>query len=203
MSGTEGTTKERIIDAAIDLFSAKGYSETSMKDIGALAGIKPASIYNHFKSKEEILDVILNEYIDNNTQNTIRVEDMDETIQSNDPKTVLNQLFFAFGRDKADRYTKILKIIVHEQFREAKATAFIRDYLLRDSQAYIKTVLDQLVAAGKVQPFETGIYAKIFVSLSLSSSVEMMFYGLDVYQQMDRVTRYETIQFLIGQIISG
>lgn len=203
MSGIEVTTKERIIDAAIDSFSAKGYSETSMKDIACLVGIKPASIYNHFKSKEEILDVILSEYIENNTQNTIQMEDLDTVIESSEARTVLNRLFFAFSPDKADRHTKILKIIVHEQFREKKATEFIRDYLLRDSQAYIKTVLDKLVAAGKIPPVETGYYAKIFVSLSLSSSVEMMFYGLDVYQQMERVTRYETIQFLIEQIMKG
>lgn len=197
------TTKERIIDAAINSFSAKGYSETSMKDIAGLVGIKPASIYNHFKAKEEILDTILNEYISNSNQNVLQLEEIDELIGIEDAKTILNRLFFSFTPDKADRYTKILKIITHEQFREPKATVFIRDHLLKDCQKYIQEVIDRLVAAGEIPPVQSGIYAKILVSLTLSSSVEMMFYGLETYQQMDRVTRGETISFLIEQIVSG
>ncbi len=51
-------TKERIIFESLNLFSQKGYEGVSMRDIAAAVGIKGASIYNHFKGKEEILQAI-------------------------------------------------------------------------------------------------------------------------------------------------
>lgn len=47
--------KEQIKDAAARLFRKKGYRATSMQDIADAMGIKAASLYNHIKSKQEIL----------------------------------------------------------------------------------------------------------------------------------------------------
>lgn len=53
------TTKERIVDEALTLFSTKGYKGTSVKNIADAVGIKDASLYKHFGSKQEILDTIV------------------------------------------------------------------------------------------------------------------------------------------------
>lgn len=60
------TTKERITEAALILFSEKSYKGTSVKNIADAVGIKDASLYNHFKGKQEIFDSIValvNEHI--------------------------------------------------------------------------------------------------------------------------------------------
>lgn len=51
-------TKRKIFEAAAGLFARDGYHAVSMKQIAAEVGIKAASIYNHFVSKEEILHTI-------------------------------------------------------------------------------------------------------------------------------------------------
>ncbi|MFT4973632.1 MAG: AcrR family transcriptional regulator, partial [Saprospiraceae bacterium] len=51
--------KEEIKSAAARLFRKKGYSATSMRDIATAVGIKAASIYNHFKGKQELLQMLL------------------------------------------------------------------------------------------------------------------------------------------------
>jgi AcrR family transcriptional regulator len=48
-------TAVRIRDVATELFYEKGYHGTSMREIAAHVGIKPASLYNHFASKQDIL----------------------------------------------------------------------------------------------------------------------------------------------------
>lgn len=48
-------TTTRIIDVATELFYQKGYHGTTMREIAARVGIKAASVYNHFASKEDIL----------------------------------------------------------------------------------------------------------------------------------------------------
>jgi AcrR family transcriptional regulator len=51
------TTRERIVDQAMRLFSENGYSGTSITKIEAAAGLTPGAggIYHHFKSKEALL----------------------------------------------------------------------------------------------------------------------------------------------------
>lgn len=51
--------KKEILIAAGELFSAKGYDETSTNDILKKTGIARGTLYYHFKSKEEILDSLL------------------------------------------------------------------------------------------------------------------------------------------------
>jgi AcrR family transcriptional regulator len=57
-AGLRQSTKERIYESAIRLFYERGYHATTMRDISAMAGIKPPSIYNHYPSKQEILHQI-------------------------------------------------------------------------------------------------------------------------------------------------
>lgn len=51
-------TKQEILDATFHLFAEKGY-HTSMSDISKKVGIKVPSIYSHFKSKDEIIYIVM------------------------------------------------------------------------------------------------------------------------------------------------
>jgi TetR/AcrR family transcriptional regulator, cholesterol catabolism regulator len=52
------TRREEIIQAATQLFREKGYGAATMRDLAEMVGIEAASLYNHIKSKEEILKLI-------------------------------------------------------------------------------------------------------------------------------------------------
>jgi AcrR family transcriptional regulator len=56
-SPTAHTTRERIIDEAMRLFSERGYAATSIAKIEAAAGLTPGAggLYHHFDSKEAVL----------------------------------------------------------------------------------------------------------------------------------------------------
>lgn len=51
--------KERIIHAAIELFSQKGYDATRVNDIASAANVNKALIYYYFNSKQDILDFMV------------------------------------------------------------------------------------------------------------------------------------------------
>ena len=53
------TRKDEIIQISAVLFQKKGYSAVTMRDIAKAMGIKAASLYNHIKSKQEILSEII------------------------------------------------------------------------------------------------------------------------------------------------
>ena len=52
--------KEKIINAAYNVFTNKGYHKTTMDDIANEVGVSKASLYSYFKSKEEILQTVTN-----------------------------------------------------------------------------------------------------------------------------------------------
>ncbi len=58
MGVTEISRKKRLIAIATDLFKARGYTGTSMRDLAAAVGIEAGSLYSHVSSKEEILQAI-------------------------------------------------------------------------------------------------------------------------------------------------
>lgn len=53
------TTRDEIIEAADDLFYRQGYEHTSFTDIANVVKISRGNFYHHFKSKDEILDAVI------------------------------------------------------------------------------------------------------------------------------------------------
>ncbi len=47
-------SKLAILDAAEELFTQRGYRDTTVADIAGLAGMSPANLYRHFENKEDI-----------------------------------------------------------------------------------------------------------------------------------------------------
>lgn len=55
----EKTKRQIIISAAAILFREKGFAATTMRDLATKVGVKAASLYNHIKSKQDILEDLL------------------------------------------------------------------------------------------------------------------------------------------------
>ena len=50
-----GDTRERIIDAAMDLFVYQGYGPTGLSEIAKKAGAQAGSLYHFFPTKEDLV----------------------------------------------------------------------------------------------------------------------------------------------------
>lgn len=55
----KGKTRHEILNTALELFSVQGYEATSVSQIADAVGIRKASLYSHFTSKQEILDALI------------------------------------------------------------------------------------------------------------------------------------------------
>ena len=71
--------KTEIINVAAKLFKEKGYSAVTMRDIAQAMDIKAASLYNHIKSKQEILVLIIIEIAEEFTSVIDEILASDET----------------------------------------------------------------------------------------------------------------------------
>jgi AcrR family transcriptional regulator len=52
-------TRQAILDAALELFSEKGYFGTSLRDIATVVGVRESALYNYFTSKEALFTDLL------------------------------------------------------------------------------------------------------------------------------------------------
>ena len=56
-------TKERILDAALEMFSRNGYAGTNIRELSASLGLVKSGVYKHFESKEAIWNALLDKMI--------------------------------------------------------------------------------------------------------------------------------------------
>jgi AcrR family transcriptional regulator len=54
-------TRQLLLDAALELFARKGFSATTVREIGALAGVADSAIYFYFSGKDAMYDALLAE----------------------------------------------------------------------------------------------------------------------------------------------
>ncbi|MBD0258693.1 MAG: TetR/AcrR family transcriptional regulator [Cytophagales bacterium] len=58
------TTREEILEKAIDVFGRQGYHRTSMHDLAATCGLLKGSFYHYFSSKEALMEEVLRYSLD-------------------------------------------------------------------------------------------------------------------------------------------
>jgi len=118
--------KEKIFEKSIDLFSEYGYDGVSIRKIAGAVGIKESSIYNHYKSKEAILDAILAYYINEMTKDEIPLNKASDN---------LDKSLDYFYKAGVDLYTsklndvkmmKITRIIFVETYHNEKIRKFVK-----------------------------------------------------------------------------
>lgn len=84
---TKAARRAQIIEAAVNCFLKKGYTNTSMSDIIKASGLSSGSIYSHFTGKEDILTTAINERLD-------RIKELYETLpEGTGPQDILETIY--------------------------------------------------------------------------------------------------------------
>jgi len=63
-SGGEAATRDRVIDAAVSLFSERGTTAVSMRELADAAGVTVPGLYYHFASKAELIRAVYRDRVD-------------------------------------------------------------------------------------------------------------------------------------------
>lgn len=72
----DGDTRETIREVALDLFSTRGFDQTSLREIAERVGLTKASLYYHFPSKQALLTAIISPLLDGWRTVTVEAESM-------------------------------------------------------------------------------------------------------------------------------
>lgn len=162
-------TKERIVEAAIDLFSKKGFEAVSMQDIAREVGIKKASIYSHFESKEQLMDTILQHFMYEFSRPAKLDYGNAGLLKANGFEGIMYNGWQEYARRMKDpTMQKIFRIINFEQHRN-KA---IRDF-------YIRLIMEGPIESWE-ELFSRMVENKVFKQCD-PKMMALEFYGVCVY----------------------
>ena len=176
MSSREKNTKERILEEALRLFAQSGYMGTSMNDIADQLGVTKAALYKHYKSKQEILDSIVEKM---NQMDRKRVKEYDM------PEGNMEEVIKGYqstALDKIRQFTKVQflhwtqeefpccfrKMLTLEQYRDPKMTKFYQKYLSGGPLTYIEEIFGGLTGNQKeAKQLAIDFYGPIFLLYSI------------------------------------
>ncbi|MCP1335514.1 TetR/AcrR family transcriptional regulator [Futiania mangrovi] len=155
-------TRVQILLAAAQLFSQKGYAETTLRQVAEKVSLKPASVYYHFESKEQILEEVLNAgivYIKTSVETALAGVPADAAFRDRFNAAVRAHLRVMLDhRDEAGTYIRVYSNLPPiAKFRSRKARQEYTNIwraLLEDAQA--RGDIAQDVDLGLFLPFILG-----------------------------------------------
>ena len=179
------TTKEKITEEALILFAEKGYKGTSVKNIADAVGIKDASLYNHFKSKQEIFDSIV-ELISKH------ISELSQTLgvpQYDKPDIPLSEFFIKLDLEGLKKITResflfyltdsyisrFWRIAHMEQYVNPEIYAMFRKIFMEDAISYQEKLFMEMMEQGVFYPGDArataiSFYSPIYLLLSMYSN---------------------------------
>jgi AcrR family transcriptional regulator len=158
------STRERILDVALDLFIEKGYDKTSLREIAEPLGFSKAALYYHFASKEDILMALHMRLHEFGTDALAQMSDQEPTVerwaelleQTVDQMLANRKIFLLHERNQAafEAMHREEHDAQHEDFQEQFRRVLADDRLsVRDRvriSASFGAVMGAIVIAGDV-----------------------------------------------------
>lgn len=160
-------TKKRIFDGAIELFMLNGFDHVSLRDIAGKVGIRQSTIYNHFKSKQEILDTIYNFYSYYYLKDRKDIEDVKALLQTGDFLEILDSVRYEFKEDYVQAMSDITKIIFQRIGIDDRAKEIGQSLMIDEGIKFVEDVFNSGIKSGRFYPFDTHIMAFLINSVRI------------------------------------
>lgn len=153
----EGTTKERILDAALELFSHRGYEGTALRDLAAELGLSKSALYKHYTGKEDIWNSLLESIQKYYTSHIgmageLPIPDSVEMLREQS----LQQISFTMHDEKI---IKVRRLLTLEQFRSPEVAELTSRHFLTDIETNNAAVFAGMMEKGIIRKDDPQLLA--------------------------------------------
>ena len=161
-----GNTKQEILEASLDLFSIQGFEATSISQIAGAVGIRKASLYSHFESKQAILDALVKDVLEQYAAHSIFARTDWENPADTERRQVLTPDTAAQMIQGQIRYilhdyhiSKARKMLVMEQFQNPELAKLQTKQNYSDVMQYFSGMMKYLIRQGVLAEDDPEIMA--------------------------------------------
>ena len=174
--------KLEIITIAAQLFKEKGYSAVTMRDIAQAMNIKAASLYNHIKSKQEILVLIIIEIAEEFTHVMNDIVASKTTVVNKIERVI--QLHITITLRNADALACLNNDWMHLTDDELKYFVKMRE----EYEENFRKIISEGVLGGEIKNINQEV-----VVFSILSTLRTMYLWYDKTKALDAQTLQNTI----------
>jgi AcrR family transcriptional regulator len=149
--------RERLLDAALEVFVSKGIDRATVKDIAQAAGVTPGLLYHYFDGKETLLVKLLEErsFLSKLRRQLAGATDRPATV-------VLPEMMRDYRQVLAEN-----RGLVSLFFSASSTNRHVRTAMgefVAEGQRLLMDYLDARVAAGELRPHDTGLFAQTLLA---------------------------------------
>jgi TetR/AcrR family fatty acid metabolism transcriptional regulator len=146
-----GDKRERILLAAVEVFTCRGYNHARMEEIAETAGIGKGTLYEYFDSKLQLFNEMIirswEEYSDSITADVIHELSFEETIRE------IIKGHFTFSREK-QKLARILFWDMEIMDEELRNWMYNRR---KEQEQLMGKIVDKAVAAEEIKPVDSKL----------------------------------------------
>ena len=171
MKGQAVSTRERILDAAMELFSAKGFYDTRLDEIAAEASASKGSIYFHFPNKEKLFIALVDQFADL-IERRAKEAIAQETKGIRRVQAALEAVLETFSKYRRPAKLLLVQAVGLGSVFERKRVEFNDRFVL-----IIKIYLDEAVADGAIPPVDTAIVSHAWMGAIYNIMIQWVYTG--------------------------
>ncbi|MDD6679522.1 MAG: TetR/AcrR family transcriptional regulator [Firmicutes bacterium] len=161
-----GNTKQDILEAALELFSVQGFEATSISQIASAVGIRKASLYSHFDSKQAILEALVQEVLEQYAMHSIFARADWEKDTGSLPQTADDAVGMIQGQIRYILHdpaiSRARKMLVIEQFQNRSLAKLQTKQNYTDVMQYFTGLIRCLIQKGVLAADDAEIMAAQF-----------------------------------------
>jgi AcrR family transcriptional regulator len=192
MADKKGKTKEKILKAALKVFSEKGYHATNVDDIVEKSETSKGGFYFHFPSKKELFLTLIDE------MTAILFDKVEKEVEESDD--VVEQIEKALwkGMHVFTKYRTLAKFLLVEAVGSGSVFEKKRFAIYTRFAALIKELLDKAVSQGKTPPLDTEVVSWIWVGAISQLIIRWLYLEESKPLEKDFETLKETLMRSVG-----
>lgn len=183
-------TLEKIITTSTQLFLEKGYEQTSIQDILDALKLSKGGLYHHFKSKEEILEAVMQkraQYV---------IDRFHEIIQSTKAKNAKEKLKKILYQLATDAETHKLDMVLTSQVNPYFVVGGLQTCMKQDAPI-ICQLIEEGIKDGSLQTTQPAFCSEVFLML-LNYWTNPVLFGRDYSETEERLNYLQFVMCQLG-----
>ncbi len=197
MSGDE--RRIQILEVAIKLFSQRGFSGTTTKEIARLAGVSEAMVFKHFANKQELYSAILDhKACDRQFQN--RFDDLVKKTEAKDDFGV----FYTMALNALKNHSEdcdFMRLMLHSALEEHELARMFFESFITDMYRFLSDYIRQRQADGAFREIEPMIVVRSFMGMFVHHSLHNILW--DKEQRILEISNEEAARNFTEILLNG
>ncbi len=197
MSGDE--RRKQILRVAIQLFSQRGFSGTTTKEIARAAGVSEAIIFRHFANKEELYSAIL-DHKACSRQYQHPFEDIEEKAKNKDDFGV----FYTMALNALNKHSEdcdFMRLMLHSALEDHDLARMFFNNFIQDVYNYLGSYISRRQADGAFREIEPRVVVRAFIGMFVHHSLNNILW--DKEQKLLKISNEDAARNFAEILLGG